>query len=80
MNDFRVMTEEECMIIAGGDLEQALGYLGGATAASTASAAVFGTVTGTASLVTTGALVASGVGLAVLGVGLAGAAAYSLFN
>ena len=68
------------MAIDGGGLEQAVGYLSGAVTAGGASAAVFGTVTGTASLVATGALVASGVGLAVLGVGLAGAAVYSLFN
>lgn len=52
----------------------------GAYTVGTLSAAVFGTVTGTASLVATGALVASGVGLGLVAVGLAGCAVYSFFN
>ncbi len=75
-----VLTEEESMLVSGGGIEQALGYASGASAAWGLSGTVFGTVTGTAALTTTGVLVASGLSLGLLAVGLAGAAVYSLFN
>ena len=80
MEQFMVITEEECMLIDGGGLAETVGYGSAAYAVGNLSAAVFGTVTGTASLVTTGALVASGVGLGLVAVGLAGYAVYSAFN
>lgn len=75
-----VVTEEESMMIEGGGIPEAVGYGSAAYTVGNLSAAVLGTVTGTASLVTTGALVASGVGLGLVAAGLAGYAVYSALN